>query len=47
VKDSELSLFQRNVRADIERGSDPTAAAMTRAKGLTQRGAPGNTKPAQ
>jgi len=47
VKDSELSLFQRNVRADIERGADPIAAATTRAKGLVQRGAAGNTKPAQ
>jgi hypothetical protein len=47
VKDSELSMFQRNVRADIERGADPTAAATTRAKGLMQRGAPGNNKPAQ
>ena len=47
VKDSELSLFQRNVRADIERGADPSAAATTRAKGLVQRGATGNNKPAQ
>ena len=47
VKDSELSLFQRNVRADIERGADPSAAATTRAKGLVQRGATGNNKPAE
>jgi hypothetical protein len=47
VRDSELSLFQRNVRADIERGADPTAAATTRARGLVQRGAGGATKPAQ
>jgi hypothetical protein len=46
VKDSELSLFQRNVRADIERGADPSAAATTRAKGLVQRGgAPSTTRP--
>jgi hypothetical protein len=47
AKDSELSLFQRNVRADIERGADPSAAATTRAKGLVQRGGSGNSKPAQ
>lgn len=47
VKDSELSLFQRNVRADIERGADPIAAATTRAKGLMQRSATGNNKPAE
>jgi hypothetical protein len=47
VKDSELSLYQRNVRADIERGADPSAAASTRAKGLMQRAGTGNTKPAQ
>jgi len=46
VKDGELTLFQRNVRADIERGADPTVAATTRARGLVQRGA-GNNKPAQ
>ena len=39
VKDSELALFQRNVRADIDRGADPTVAAQTRARGLLQRGA--------
>jgi hypothetical protein len=38
VKDSELALFQRNVRADIERGADPTVAAQTRVRGLLQRG---------
>lgn len=38
VKDQELALFQRNVRADIERGADPTVAAQTRARGLLQRG---------
>jgi hypothetical protein len=39
VKDPELALFQRNVRADIDRGADPTVAAQTRARGLLQRGA--------
>ena len=34
AKDSELSLFQRNVRADIDRGADPTVAATTRASPL-------------
>ena len=42
VKDSDLALFQRNVRADIDRGADPTAAATTRARGLVSRvGTPG------
>jgi hypothetical protein len=39
VKDPEFTLFQRNVRADIDRGADPTVAAQTRARGLLQRGA--------
>ncbi|HEV8446802.1 MAG TPA: hypothetical protein VGQ44_08275 [Gemmatimonadaceae bacterium] len=39
VKDGEFALFQRNVRADIDRGADPTVAAQTRARGLLQRGA--------
>lgn len=39
VKDAEFTLFQRNVRADIERGADPTVAAQTRARGLVQRAA--------
>lgn len=39
VKDQEYTLFQRNVRADIDRGADPTVAAQTRARGLVQRGA--------
>ena len=39
VKDAEFALFQRNVRADIDRGADPTVAAQTRARGLLQRGA--------
>jgi hypothetical protein len=47
AKDNDLTMFQRNVRADIERGADPSAAATTRAKGLVQRGGGGNSKPAQ
>jgi hypothetical protein len=47
VKDPDLALFQRNVRADIDRGADPTVAATTRARGLVGRGAPPSTKPAQ
>ena len=39
VKDAEFALFQRNVRADIDRGADPTVAADTRARGLVQRAA--------
>ena len=34
LKDAELALFQRNVRADIDHGADPTVAATTRARGL-------------
>jgi hypothetical protein len=45
VKDPDLALFQRNVRADIDRGADPTVAATTRARGLVLRGAP--SKPAE
>ena len=37
VKDSDFALFQRNVRADIDRGADPSAAATTRARGLVAR----------
>jgi hypothetical protein len=37
VKDAELALFQRNVRADIDRGADPTVAATTRTRGLVLR----------
>jgi hypothetical protein len=42
VKDPELALFQRNVRADIDHGADPAVAATTRARGLVLRssGAP-------
>jgi hypothetical protein len=46
VKDSEFGLFQRNVRADIDHGADPTVAAQTRARGLLQRGA-ATGKPSQ
>lgn len=46
VKDSDLALFQRNVRADIDHGADPTVAATTRARGLVARtSAP--TKPSE
>jgi hypothetical protein len=34
VKDPDFTLFQRNVRADIDHGADPTVAATTRARGL-------------
>jgi hypothetical protein len=34
VHDADLTLFQRNVRLDIERGADPSTAASTRARGL-------------
>src|SRR5215468_8866094 len=34
IRDGDLSTFQRNVRADIDRGADPTAAATTRARGV-------------
>jgi hypothetical protein len=47
VKDQDLTLFQRNVRADIDRGADPTVAATTRARGLVARGTPPGSKPAQ
>lgn len=47
VKDPDLVLFQRNVRADIDRGADPTVAATTRARGLVARNAPPSSKPAQ
>ena len=41
VGDADFALFQRNVRADIDRGADPTVAATTRARGLVLRsGAP-------
>ena len=37
IRDGDFALFQRNVRADIDRGADPTAAATTRARGLVVR----------
>jgi hypothetical protein len=37
VKDAGLALFQRNVRADIDRGADATVAATTRARGMVAR----------
>ena len=33
LRDSEFTLFQRNVRLDIERGADAATAAQTRARG--------------
>jgi hypothetical protein len=33
LRDSELTLFQRNVRLDIEHGADAATAAQTRARG--------------
>jgi hypothetical protein len=47
VRDQDLALFQRNVRADIDRGADPTAAATTRARGLVLRPASPGTKPSE
>ena len=47
VRDADLSTFQRNVRADIEHGADPTAAATTRARGLVAKTATRGGKPAQ
>jgi hypothetical protein len=47
VKDADLSLYQRNVRADIEHGADPTVAATTRARGLVLHGAGSSSKPAE
>lgn len=38
--DSDLTMFERNVRLDIERGADPSAAAQTRARGVMLRAAP-------
>jgi hypothetical protein len=47
VKDADLSLFQRNVRADIERGAEPAAAASTRARGLVARVGSAGSKPSE
>lgn len=44
VRDQDLSLFQRNVRADIDHGADPTAAATTRARGLVLRSSTASNK---
>lgn len=40
VADPELTLYQRNVRFDIERGADPSTAATTRARGMMLRAGP-------
>ena len=45
VHDPDLTLFQRNVRMDIERGADPTTAATTRARGIALRGASVPSRP--
>ena len=37
VRDADLSVFQRNVRLDIERGADHSTAAQTRARGAMLR----------
>jgi len=47
VKDPELALFQRNVRADIDRGADPSVAATTRARGLVLRSNGSGNKPSE
>jgi hypothetical protein len=36
IRDGELTLFQRNVRSDIDHGADPTVAATTRARGAVR-----------
>ncbi|HEX3866778.1 MAG TPA: hypothetical protein VHV78_08505, partial [Gemmatimonadaceae bacterium] len=46
LRDNEFTLYQRNVRADIDRGADPTVAATTRARGLVQRTG-SETKPSE
>ena len=46
LKDPDFALFQRNVRADIDRGADPTVAATTRARGLVLRTGTGS-KPSE
>jgi hypothetical protein len=45
LKDPEFALFQRNVRADIDRGAEPSVAATTRARGMVARRAPAPGKP--
>ena len=47
VKDADLALFQRNVRADIDRGADPTVAATTRARGLVLESRGPSTRPSE
>jgi len=47
VKDGELSLYQRNVRSDIDRGADPTVAATTRARGLVLRTGSAGSNPTE
>lgn len=44
IRDPDLTLFQRNVRADIDHGADPTAAATTRARGLVLRSSNASAK---
>jgi hypothetical protein len=46
LRDSDFALFQRNVRADIDRGADRTVAATTRARGLVLR-TRSETKPSE
>jgi len=40
ARDVDLTLFQRNVRADVDRGADPTVAASTRARGFLMHSRP-------
>jgi len=47
VQDPDFTLFQRNVRADIDHGADPTVAATTRARGLVLRSGGPVSKPAE
>ena len=47
VKDQDLATFQRNVRADIDRGADPSVAATTRARGLVLRSSGPPNKPSE
>jgi len=47
IKDGDFSLYQRNVRADIDRGADPTVAATTRARGLVLRTGSAGTNPTE
>lgn len=47
VSDRDLTLLQRNVRTDVERGADPTVAATTRVRGLLLRSTGTAAKPAE